>query len=284
MFPTFVLQQTRNSLAVRRLVPQGLEKTELVWTCFGFTDDDEAMTERRLRQANLIGPAGYISMEDGAAPGFVQRARQHRAGRALGGGDGRRERRLRRQPRHRGGGARLLEGLSRADGALTSRVGRRMHMDIELQLKVQDLNARYVQAIDDDQLEAWPDFFTEHGRYRVTTAENVAQGLPLGMIYATSRAMLRDRVRSLRDANVYEAQRYRHMIAPAGDRAGRGRRRARADQLHGRAHHAHRRDHAVRHRPLRGSHRARRTGAPRFAEKVVVLDSRLIDTLLAIPL
>src|SRR5262249_37849163 len=44
------------------------------WTCFGFTTDDADMTERRLRQANLIGPAGYISMEDGAAPGFVQRA------------------------------------------------------------------------------------------------------------------------------------------------------------------------------------------------------------------
>jgi anthranilate 1,2-dioxygenase large subunit/terephthalate 1,2-dioxygenase oxygenase component alpha subunit len=73
VFPTFVLQQTRNSLAVRRLVPQGLDRTELSWTCFGFTTDDEAMTERRLRQANLIGPAGYISMEDGAAPGFVQR-------------------------------------------------------------------------------------------------------------------------------------------------------------------------------------------------------------------
>jgi anthranilate 1,2-dioxygenase large subunit/terephthalate 1,2-dioxygenase oxygenase component alpha subunit len=74
VFPNFVLQQTRNSLAVRRLVPRGLEQSELVWTCFGFADDDEAMTERRLRQANLIGPAGYISMEDGAAPGFVQRA------------------------------------------------------------------------------------------------------------------------------------------------------------------------------------------------------------------
>src|SRR5262247_717315 len=74
VFPTFVLQQTRNSLAVRRLVPQGLDKTELAWTCFGFTTDDADMTERRLRQANLIGPAGYISMEDGAAPGFVQRA------------------------------------------------------------------------------------------------------------------------------------------------------------------------------------------------------------------
>jgi anthranilate 1,2-dioxygenase large subunit/terephthalate 1,2-dioxygenase oxygenase component alpha subunit len=74
VFPTFVLQQTRNSLAVRRLVPQAMERTELNWTCFGFETDDEAMTERRLRQANLIGPAGYISMEDGAAPGFVQRA------------------------------------------------------------------------------------------------------------------------------------------------------------------------------------------------------------------
>ena len=50
-----------------------LEKTELIWTCFGFIDDDEAMTERRLRQANLIGPAGLVSMEDGAATGFVQR-------------------------------------------------------------------------------------------------------------------------------------------------------------------------------------------------------------------
>ena len=74
VFPGFVLQQIRNSLAVRRVVPQGLEKTELIWNCFGFVDDDEAMTERRLRQANLIGPAGLVSMEDGAATGFVQRA------------------------------------------------------------------------------------------------------------------------------------------------------------------------------------------------------------------
>jgi len=73
VFPGFVLQQIRNCLAVRRVVPQGLERTELVWTCFGFVDDDDAMTELRLRQANLIGPSGLISMEDGAATGFVQR-------------------------------------------------------------------------------------------------------------------------------------------------------------------------------------------------------------------
>src|SRR4029453_15888404 len=85
-------------------------------------------------------------------------------------------------------------------------------MIIELHFRVQDLNARYAQAIDDNQLEAWPDFFTEQGRYRITTAENIERGLPLGIIHATSRAMLRDRVKSLRDANVYEAQRYRHLL------------------------------------------------------------------------
>src|ERR1043165_9940658 len=95
-------------------------------------------------------------------------------------------------------------------------------MNIELQLQIQDLNARYVQAIDGNKLEAWPDFFTEDGRYRVTTAENFERGLPLGLIYATSRAMLRDRVRSLRDANVYEAQRYRHVIGPALLTVGEG--------------------------------------------------------------
>ncbi len=73
LFPGFVLHQIRNSLAARQVVPKGVERTELHWTLFGFSDDDEAMTRRRLLQANLVGPAGYISMEDGAATGFVQR-------------------------------------------------------------------------------------------------------------------------------------------------------------------------------------------------------------------
>ena len=73
LFPGFVLHQIRNSLAARQVVPKGIDRTELHWTLFGFADDDEAMTRRRLLQANLVGPAGYISMEDGAATGFVQR-------------------------------------------------------------------------------------------------------------------------------------------------------------------------------------------------------------------
>jgi anthranilate 1,2-dioxygenase large subunit/terephthalate 1,2-dioxygenase oxygenase component alpha subunit len=72
-FPGFVLHQIMNSLAVRQVIPKGARRTELVWTLFGFADDDDGLTERRLRQANLVGPAGFISMEDGAATGFVQR-------------------------------------------------------------------------------------------------------------------------------------------------------------------------------------------------------------------
>jgi 3-phenylpropionate/cinnamic acid dioxygenase small subunit len=158
-------------------------------------------------------------------------------------------------------------------------------MDVELVLAVQDLNARYVQAIDDNRLEAWPDFFVEQGRYLVTTAENDERGLPLGMIYATSRAMLRDRVRSLRDANVYEAQRYRHVIGtPLVERGADGIIAAQTNFLVARIMHSGEtmlfasgryRDRVV----LDGTE-----GASRFAEKVVILDSRQIDTLLAIPL
>ncbi len=82
MFPGFVLHQIRNSLAARQVVPKGVDRTELHWTLFGFADDDEAMTRRRLLQANLVGPAGYISMEDGAATGFVQRGVAGAPGRA----------------------------------------------------------------------------------------------------------------------------------------------------------------------------------------------------------
>src|SRR5262245_51596050 len=110
-------------------------------------------------------------------------------------------------------------------------------MNIELKLTVEDLNARYAQAIDDDKLEAWPDFFTEQGRYRVTTAENFERGLPLGMIYATSRHAARPRVLAAR------GQRLRSAALPPRDRgaahrARRGQSRTGADELHRCPHHA----------------------------------------------
>ena len=74
VFPAMVLQQIRNTIAVRVLRPRGVERSELDWIHLGFDDDDAAMTERRLRQGNLVGAAGFISMEDGCVGGFVQRA------------------------------------------------------------------------------------------------------------------------------------------------------------------------------------------------------------------
>jgi len=79
--------------------------------------------------------------------------------------------------------------------------------------EVENLHARYAHALDEDRLEDWPNFFTENGIYRIATAENEARGLPLPVVYCEGRKMLRDRVQSLRHANIYEPQSYRHIIS-----------------------------------------------------------------------
>ena len=56
------------------MVPRGPFESELFWTFLGFADDDERKTRIRLRQSNLFGPAGFISLEDGAIGEFVQKA------------------------------------------------------------------------------------------------------------------------------------------------------------------------------------------------------------------
>jgi phenylpropionate dioxygenase-like ring-hydroxylating dioxygenase large terminal subunit len=73
IFPGFVLQQIHNALAVRQIVPRGVDSMDLNWTYLGFADDTPALRAMRLKQSNLAGPAGLVSMEDGAVGGFVQR-------------------------------------------------------------------------------------------------------------------------------------------------------------------------------------------------------------------
>lgn len=65
LFPSLIIQQQVNSLSTRQIVPRGHGEFDFVWTHFGFADDDEATTRRRLRQANLFGPAGFVSADDG---------------------------------------------------------------------------------------------------------------------------------------------------------------------------------------------------------------------------
>jgi salicylate 5-hydroxylase large subunit len=89
LFPSVIIQQQVNSLSTRHIQPRGCGAFDFVWTHFGFADDDEAMTRRRLRQANLFGPAGFVSADDGevielSQRGFQQHS-QHRTVCELGG-------------------------------------------------------------------------------------------------------------------------------------------------------------------------------------------------------
>jgi anthranilate 1,2-dioxygenase small subunit len=150
-------------------------------------------------------------------------------------------------------------------------------------LELEQLYADYVHCLDADELERWPEFFTEDCFYRITSAENYQAGLPLGLIYATSRNMLKDRVSALREANIYEPQRYRHLVSSlkiVGDNAGMldlianflvVRTMQDGDMvIFGAGHYVDQVTH--------DGH------SWKFARKTVVLDSRQIDTLLAIPI
>lgn len=72
LFPSVILQQQVNSVSTRHIQPDGHGAFDFVWTHFGFEDDSEEMTQRRLRQANLFGPAGFVSADDGEVIEFSQ--------------------------------------------------------------------------------------------------------------------------------------------------------------------------------------------------------------------
>ena len=72
LFPSLIIQQQVNSLSTRHIVPRGPGEFDFVWTHFGFADDTADMTQRRLRQANLFGPAGFVSADDGEVIEFSQ--------------------------------------------------------------------------------------------------------------------------------------------------------------------------------------------------------------------
>jgi salicylate 5-hydroxylase large subunit len=74
LFPSVIIQQQVNSLSTRHLQPVAPGVFDFVWTHFGYADDTPEMTRRRLRQANLFGPAGFVSADDGEVIEFAQQA------------------------------------------------------------------------------------------------------------------------------------------------------------------------------------------------------------------
>lgn len=89
LFPSVILQQQVNSVSTRHIQPNGHGSFDFVWTHFAFEDDSEEMLQRRLRQANLFGPAGFVSADDGEVIEFSQQGFEqkpfHRALVELGG-------------------------------------------------------------------------------------------------------------------------------------------------------------------------------------------------------
>jgi 3-phenylpropionate/cinnamic acid dioxygenase small subunit len=150
-------------------------------------------------------------------------------------------------------------------------------------LRVAELNAAYAATIDTGRLESWPDFFVEDCLYKITSADNHKRGHSAGVVYADSRAMLQDRVTALRTANIYERQRYRHIIGlPVVGANGADSIVAETPFLVARIMRDGRTDLFVTGVYL---DRIRdEAGGLRFAERLVVCDSNHFDTLLAIPL
>jgi anthranilate 1,2-dioxygenase small subunit len=157
------------------------------------------------------------------------------------------------------------------------------NVDEAARRQIEALNTRYIRAIDDDELEAWPELFTEKCLYRVVTRENFARGFTLPLMECASRGMLVDRVTGYRRVNVYEPQRYTHMLS------GLTVERLDATRL------ATKQNYLVVRTMVTGEMMIFSTGVyldkivldqegVRFEERIVVQESRRVDTLLVIPL
>lgn len=150
--------------------------------------------------------------------------------------------------------------------------------------EIAQLNAACAAVIDSGRLEEWPGFFLEACLYKVTTADNYAKGYQAGIIYADTRAMLTDRIFALREANIYERQRYRHILGMPLIRAeADGSVSVETSFLVIRTMREGQMDVFVAGVYL-DKVRRDQAGAWRYAERIVVCDSQRFDTLLAIPL
>ncbi|HEY2538875.1 MAG TPA: aromatic-ring-hydroxylating dioxygenase subunit beta [Stellaceae bacterium] len=149
--------------------------------------------------------------------------------------------------------------------------------------RIHELIAAYAETIDDDRLEEWPDFFVEDCRYLITSRQSHEAGYRHGVVYAASKGMLVDRILALRRANIFEPHRYRHIIGPI--RLGRiadGVAEVRSNFIAVRIMHDGEMSLFAAGRYL---DRIAVSAEPyRFIERLVILDSDKIDTLLVIPL
>lgn len=145
------------------------------------------------------------------------------------------------------------------------------------------LQMDYVHAIDNNELERWPQLFTENCLYQIIPRADHEQGRPIGIWFCDNRGMLQDRVSSIREVNVYEPHVYRHVIGPT-EIVGMadGAYRAQTSYIVVRTMHDGEMNlfsagRYVDEIVIEGA-------AARFRKRIVVPDSWRFDTLVAIPL
>ncbi|WP_236589920.1 aromatic-ring-hydroxylating dioxygenase subunit beta [Ramlibacter aurantiacus] len=153
----------------------------------------------------------------------------------------------------------------------------------ELTLRVEMLLASYADAIDDERYDEWPSFFTEKCLYKIISRDNQRRKLPMGLMYCDNRNMLRDRITSMRSANVFEPHTYRHalgrtLVTDGGD----GSIAARTNYIVARIMHDGQTDLFSTGRYEDRIVEAE--GKLLFRERVVVTDSTSTDALLVVPL
>jgi anthranilate 1,2-dioxygenase small subunit len=155
--------------------------------------------------------------------------------------------------------------------------------DLVLRLRIEGLYAEYAQIIDDDRLEEWPGLFVEDGKYRVTTRENYGNALALAIMYCDGRGMMSDRISALRLANIYEPHVYCHLTSSVRLLD------ATSDEISAHANFAVIRTMQEGEQTIFACGRTydrvvEQDGRLLFKDRLVVLDSRQVDTLLVIPL
>lgn len=158
-----------------------------------------------------------------------------------------------------------------------------MSRGLVVRLQIEALYAEYAQTIDDDRLEEWPALFVEDGKYRVTTRENHGNALALAIMYCDGRGMMSDRISALRLANIYEPHVYCHLTSGARVME------VSSGEIRTQASFAVIRTMQEGEQTIFACGRTfdrivEQDGRLLFKERLVVLDSRQVDTLLVIPI
>jgi anthranilate 1,2-dioxygenase small subunit len=83
---------------------------------------------------------------------------------------------------------------------------------LEIRTFAVELLDAYVECLDEERYEEWPEFFTENGVYKIVARENVERNLPLATMSCTSKGMMKDRVVAIRNASVFSPRYLRHIV------------------------------------------------------------------------